>query len=164
MTTSEADTYARALYESVISMVVKQLRTATPKLEDVNPEEDDLNKRVRSASPTGTPPEVRNFLTMVINEGMFDRLPEVIEAFERYSGVREEVSLPAEIISAIPLSDEQQQHITDELQQRYEQTLRFRFTVDESLIGGLIIRVGDQVLDNSLRVRLNEIQRNMLAT
>jgi F-type H+-transporting ATPase subunit delta len=38
-----------------------------------------------------------------------------------------------------------------------------RFRVDPSLIGGLIIRIGDQVLDNSLRTRLSAIQRNMLA-
>lgn len=164
MTTSETQTFARALYESLIQMVIKQLRTAAGKLEDVHPEEEDLTKRVRAAVPTGTPAEVRNFLTMVIQEGALERLPEIIDAFEHQSGMKEEVVLDSEVISAIPLSDEQKQHITGELQQRYNQPLRIRFAVDESLIGGLIIRVGDQVLDNSLRVRLNEIQRNMLAT
>jgi F-type H+-transporting ATPase subunit delta len=40
--------------------------------------------------------------------------------------------------------------------------VQVRFHVDESLLGGLVIRVGDQVLDNSLRTRLSAIQRNML--
>jgi F-type H+-transporting ATPase subunit delta len=38
------------------------------------------------------------------------------------------------------------------------------FEVDESLIGGLIIRVGDQVLDTSLRTRLGHVQRSMLTS
>jgi F-type H+-transporting ATPase subunit delta len=51
------------------------------------------------------------------------------------------------------------------LQQRYPQAeLDVKFSVDESLIGGLVIRVGDQVLDNSLRSRLGAIQRNMLVS
>ena len=71
--------------------------------------------------------------------------------------------LTGEVISAIELSESQQAKIVGELRGRYGERLELRFATDPSLIGGLIIRVGDQVLDNSLRTRLSAIQRNMLA-
>jgi F-type H+-transporting ATPase subunit delta len=64
----------------------------------------------------------------------------------------------------VPLDDGQRAKIASELRERYGDGLELRFSVDPSLIGGLIIRIGDQVLDNSLRARLSAIQRNMLAS
>ena len=64
----------------------------------------------------------------------------------------------------MPLTEAQQATITGDLRSRYGADLKVSFGVDQSLIGGLIIRVGDQVLDNSLRTRLSAVQRNMLAS
>lgn len=165
MTTSDAQTFARALYEALISTVLKQLRTAAPKLAEIGDDEPDLAGRITAALPPGAAPEIRNFLMTLAQEDRLDLLPTIIEAFADYSGaVTESDMLEAEVISAVPLSTAQQQHISDTLRKRYDRPLTIDFTVDESLIGGLIIRVGDQVLDNSLRVRLSAIQRNMLAS
>lgn len=164
MTTSEVQTFARALYETLISTTIKQLRAAESKLDDVDENDPDLAKRIKSALPPGTPTEVRNFLMALVREGALDQLPEIIEAFERYGQGEGESVLDAEVTSAVPLSEAQQERIIHELQQRYNQPLTVKFNVDESLIGGLIIRVGDQVLDNSLRVRLSAVQRNMLSS
>ncbi len=165
MTTSaDAQTFARALYEVLISTVSKQLRTAAPRLEDITGEEEDVQKRIRSAVPTGTSTEVRNFLMTLAQEGSLDQLPEIIRAFERYGSEGDIGILDAEVTSAVPLSEKQQEYITAQLRTRYDHPLSIVFHVDETLIGGLIIRVGDQVLDNSLRVRLNALQRNMLSS
>lgn len=164
MRTSDVQIFARALYETLMSSTIKQLRTAESKLTDVNENDPELQKRIRSALPTGTPAEVRNFLITLIREGAFGQLNEIIQSFERYGHGEDEVVLDAEVTSAVPLSAEQQERITHDLQQRYNQALTVAFKVDESLIGGLIIRVGDQVLDNSLRVRLSAVQRNMLSS
>jgi len=60
------------------------------------------------------------------------------------------------------LNPQQRERITAQLTARYGPDLELRFSVDESLIGGLIIRIGDQVLDTSLRTRMAAIQRNMM--
>jgi F-type H+-transporting ATPase subunit delta len=62
------------------------------------------------------------------------------------------------------LSDDEQATTIADLRGEYGQGLVVHFTVDESLIGGLIVRVGDQVLDNSLRTRLSAVQRSMLTS
>lgn len=92
-----------------------------------------------------------------------DRLPGVVQAFEQYSK-GEARAMTGEVVSAVDLSDTQRSTILNDLRGRYGDRLDLRFSTDPSLIGGLIIRVGDQVLDNSLRARLSAIQRNMLAS
>ena len=163
MSTAEAQVFARALYDSVVGGVLQALRAAAAKLEDAGGAGPDLEARITAALPAEAPREVRNFLLALAREGALDRLPAIVQAFEGYSQ-GEARALNSEVISAVPLSEAQQAHITEELRQRYGERIEMRFSVDPSLIGGLIIRVGDQVLDNSLRARLSAIQRNMLAS
>jgi len=155
--------FARALYDSLIGETLKALRVAASKLEGAGKGDPDLDARITAALPAEAPREVRNFLLALAREGAVDRLPAIVEDFERYSQ-GEAQALHSEVISAVALSEAQQTHITKDLRQRYGDRLEVRFSVDPSLIGGLIIRVGDQVLDNSLRTRLSAIQRNMMAS
>ena len=163
MSTAEAQVFARALYDSVVGGVLQALRAAAAKLEGVDGAGPDIEARINAALPAEAPREVRNFLLALAREGALDQLPAIIQAFERYSQGEARV-LSSEVISAVPLSEPQRMKIVDELRARYGDRIEVRFSVDPSLIGGLIIRVGDQVLDNSLRARLSVIQRNMLAS
>ncbi len=163
MSTSEAQVAARALYDSLIGGALQALRTAAAKLEGASGDGSDIEARINAALPADAPREVRNFLLALARESAFDRLPAIVKAFERYSQ-GEARRLDGEVISAVQLDDGQRAKIAGELRERYGDGLDLRFSVDASLIGGLIIRVGDQVLDNSLRTRLSAIQRNMLAS
>ena len=163
MSTSEAQVFARALYDSLVGGTLQALRGAAAKLESVDGAGPDIEARINRALRAEAPREARNFLLVLAREGRLDRLPAVIEAFERYSQ-GEARRLDGEVTSAGALDDKQQAKIASELRERYGDGLQLRFSVDPSLIGGLIIRVGDRVLDNSLRARLSVIQRNMLAS
>ncbi len=163
MSTSEAQVFARALYDSVVGGVLQALRAAAAKLEGVDGAGPDVEARIDAALPAEAPREARNFLLALAREGALEQLPAIIQALERYSQGEARV-LSSEVISAVPLSEPQRMKIVDELRARYGDRIEVRFSVDPSLIGGLIIRVGDQVLDNSLRARLSVIQRNMLAS
>ena len=96
-------------------------------------------------------------------EGFLDQAAEVAEAFAGFAAAGA-VALDALVTSAMPLTEAQQATITGDLRSRYGADLKVSFGVDQSLIGGLIIRVGDQVLANRLRTRLSAVQRNMLAS
>lgn len=163
MVTSDVQTYAQALYESLISMALDQLRKAEPRLMELDSGDPDLAKKIENAFPRGTLPAVKNFAMVMAQEGALEKLPGVITALESYLQHAARI-VEAEVTSAVPLLPEQQERIREELRQRYDSELDLRFKVDESLIGGLIIRVGDQVVDNSLRTRLGAIQRNMLVS
>jgi F-type H+-transporting ATPase subunit delta len=161
VSTSEAQVAARALYDSLVGGALQALRAAAGKLEGASG--PDLEARISAALPAEAPREVRNFLLALAREGALDRLPAIVRAFERYSQ-GEARRLDSEVVSAVLLDDGQRAKIAGELRERYGDNLELRFSVDPSLIGGLIIRVGDRVLDNSLRTRLSAIQRNMLAS
>lgn len=162
---AEVQTFARALYDEVVSVAIQnaisQLEAAQPKLTDLT-EADDIPKKIKAALPRSASTEVRNFLGVLAQHDALDQLPDIIRALQNFS-YADTHRTPAEVVSAMPLSDDQQQRIIAELHQRYGQMLDVHFREDASLIGGLIIRVGDQVLDTSLRARLGAIQRGMLS-
>ena len=160
MSTPEARTFARALYETLLGNTISQLRGAAEKLAAAPA--GDAPERITAALPQGAAPEVRNFLAVLAREGALDQLPAVVAALEAYAPRSDQGPVGGEITSAQPLSPEQRQHIADDLAKRYGQQLNLQFKEDPSLIGGLIIRVGDQVLDSSLRTRLSAVQRSMI--
>ena len=101
---------------------------------------------------------------MLAREGALNQLPAIVSALETYAPRGDQRPVNGEITSAQPLSPEQRQRITDDLARRYGQQLDLQFKEDPSLIGGLIIRIGDQVLDSSLRTRLSALQRSMMTS
>lgn len=161
MATTDARAIAGTLYDALMSTALTQLRAAVSKLAGTTG--DDLTARVEVALPAGTLPQVRNFLLGLAKEGLLDQADEVVAAFATYVSSASTQALDASVISAVDLSATQQATISADLQKRYG-AVAVSFSVDASLIGGLIIRVGDQVLDNSLRTRLSAVQRNMLAS
>ena len=90
-------------------------------------------------------------------EDQFDAVAESFFELVRGSGPRD-----AEVTSAVPLEQTQQNAVLQQLRGKYGPALDVKFVVDESILGGLIVRVGDRVLDNSVRNRLTDVQQRML--
>ena len=91
---------------------------------------------------------------------------------EFFSGVRngsvtilEDVSLDegqsAEVTSALPLTDEEQGVVRSEILQKLGGAATVSFRVDPAILGGLVVRVGDRVVDGSLSGRLQDLQQSM---
>lgn len=93
--------------------------------------------------------------------GAEGQLDEVINAF--IDLVREAGPRDAEVTSAITLSRQQQDATLQQLRGKYGAGLDVRFLVDPAILGGLIVRVGDKVLDDSVQTRLAAVQQRMLS-
>ena len=97
-----------------------------------------------------------NFLRVLVNHGRIDLVAEirqvVIEVQEEQAG-----SQRVSVKSAKPLTDSSRTEITDKLKNKLGFDPILQESVDESLIGGLIIQVGDTVYDSSLRTRLKSL-------
>lgn len=63
-------------------------------------------------------------------------------------------SLKVRISSAVPLTEDEQAALRERLEARFNQTLDARFEVEPSLLGGVVVRAGDQVIDGSVKGRL----------
>jgi F-type H+-transporting ATPase subunit delta len=162
VSTSEAQVIARALYDSLIGQALQALKAASRAIDAVTGEVS--SDRLATLLPADTPREVRNLLMALAAEKRLGGVTAVVQAFEQLAQAGQARPLEGEIISAVELSEAQRAHILSDLRGRYGERLELRYSIDPTLIGGLIIRVGDQVLDNSLRTRLSSVQRNMLSS
>ncbi len=103
-----------------------------------------------------------NFLKLLLEYGRVGVLPEISEHFAALKAQAEN-TVDAIVTSATKLSDEQLQAIADALKARLGRDIRLQTEIDESLIGGAVIRAGDVVIDGSLRARLNGLSTALIA-
>ena len=95
-----------------------------------------------------------NLLRLLLENGRVAALPEIAEQFEALKANIEN-TVDATVTSAAPLSDAQRDEIARSLKKRLGREVRIETEIDESLIGGAVIRAGDVVIDGSLRARLD---------
>lgn len=100
--------------------------------------------------------EVGNFFKLLGEYDRLDILPEIRDLFESYRA-DEESTVEAEVVSATELNDAQKTDIANGLKKRLGREVTLQCSVDESLIGGAIIRAGDLVIDGSITSQLNKL-------
>jgi F-type H+-transporting ATPase subunit delta len=103
-----------------------------------------------------------NFLKLLVANQRLAVLPEVAVQFRHLKNEAEGVA-DCLIETAFPLADGQVNDLLAALARRFGTKLRPTVKVDPALIGGVRIAVGDQVLDNSVRARLNQMQTALTA-
>ena len=100
--------------------------------------------------------EAENFIRLVVNSERLLLAPEMARLFEEYRASTEGVA-EIEVVSAYELDAEEERSITDAMQQRLGMRVDVSKRVDKALIGGVVIRVGDHVIDASLRGQLEKL-------
>lgn len=100
--------------------------------------------------------EAQNFIKVLIENRRLGLLPEIAAQYEFYRAEAER-TLTAEVISAFPVSDEQQAKIATALRKRLGRDISLTCKVDETLLGGAIIRAGDLVIDGSVTGQLTKL-------
>ncbi len=98
----------------------------------------------------------QNLLKVMAENGRLQALPDVLEQFVALKKEFEK-NIDVEVISATELSEQQLSDISSKLEQRLERKVQLNCSVDETLLGGVVIRAGDLVIDNSARGRLNRL-------
>jgi F-type H+-transporting ATPase subunit delta len=105
---------------------------------------------------------VRNILFLLVRRGRIEQLPRVVTEFARLDDRRQGIT-HATATSAAPLTDPEVKALTARLEAMTGGRIALTTDVDESLLGGLIVRVGDRLIDGSVRGRLERL-RNQLAS
>jgi F-type H+-transporting ATPase subunit delta len=101
-------------------------------------------------------PEQRNFVQVLAENERLAVLPDIAAQFEALRNGFEGV-LDAQVSSAFPLSDAQVSEIVALLAAKHGRQVKVTVTVDPDLIGGVSIRVGDEVTDASVRGKLAQL-------
>jgi F-type H+-transporting ATPase subunit delta len=100
--------------------------------------------------------QARNFLNIVSENNRMELLPEIADMFELYKAEQEK-SVDVDVTSAFALNDEQQDKLAKVLSARLGREVRLHAAEDASLIGGVVIRAGDLVIDGSVRGKLAKL-------
>jgi F-type H+-transporting ATPase subunit delta len=103
----------------------------------------------------------KNFVRVLAEKGRLTLLPEVRTIFEEERAESEGRSR-VEVTSAFELDDGQKEKITSAMSKRLGTEVDISVTVDDTLIGGIVIRAGDLVIDASLRGRMSRLANALL--
>ena len=108
--------------------------------------------------------ETSGFLAVLIEKRREDRLEEILRRFERLA--EESMGIGrVSVRTAFPVTEKEKAAIEDKVRETAGfKTLHFEYETDESLIGGLVIRLGDRVVDGSVKNRLDKLTRELLKT
>lgn len=167
--------YAKALYQLVGSDLVqaKKLRDSFSGLTQLFELKDsakvlrspvmppDLKKKLLdyALDVTQAAPEVKQLTSALLAAGRIDILPEVAQAFfallDQADGV-----VKAEVTAAVPLADADTRAIGDALSKLLAKKVEIKPTVDPSLLGGFVARVGNYRVDLSLKTKLDGLSQS----
>ena len=176
ISTSIAQRYATAIFEiAQDNKNLDGLESGIDDLETALRESADLRALIASplisrdeqkaaisaiASKMGLAPVLRKSLALMAEKRRLFVVPQLIAALRALlADERNEVT--AEVASAKPLTKAQTERLARTLSERVGKTVTINATVDENLIGGLVVKVGSKMIDTSIRSQLNSLQNAM---
>jgi len=116
---------------------------------------DGIEKAINGASD-----EFSNFLALLAEK---HRMPAIFRIRTYYDELwaEENKRLEVRITSAVPLSDAVVKRVGEEIEKQTDKKIDLEANVDEEILGGLVLRVGNMVLDASLREKLNRLRKEV---
>ena len=121
----------------------------------------DATKAIAALTPTfGLDPITARFLGVLAENGRLGELKNIIRLVRELAlGHRGETT--AEVTSAHPLNDQQMAELKAKLRARVGREVGINAAVDPSLLGGIVVRLGSQMIDASIRTKLNTLATAM---
>jgi F-type H+-transporting ATPase subunit delta len=169
-----AEVYARALFEAakdreVLDSVHEQLGQFADALNDnrelaqfffspyfsVDEKKDALHRAVEGAEPV-----FMNFLEALLERHRMPVIFRIRSRFERFWD-EEHRLLPVEVTSAVELDKQTVNSIGESIGKQLDRTIELSSSVDPEIIGGIVLRVGNFVLDASIRNRLEKLRQQV---
>lgn len=171
-TDSETRIYANAAFETALNPwlgVLEQVADALNRkpglrsqLSDESRSFEDRQAMLLALLPKEVSEPVRNFLLAMLANGDITLLHSVVAELSHMAaaagGPR---PILAEVTSAVELSAQERAAIQEKLVNEFGTKLELRFQVDPAILGGLVIRVGDKLLDTSVASRLAAMRQSV---
>ncbi|MGH2465822.1 MAG: ATP synthase F1 subunit delta [Candidatus Limnocylindrales bacterium] len=105
---------------------------------------------------------VLNLLKLLVQRGRIEDLPQIAAEFRRLDNLRLGIS-PARVVSAAALEPAEVQALIARLEEMTGGSIELEQEVDPSLLGGLTVRVGDRLIDGSVRGRLERLRNQLVS-
>ena len=102
----------------------------------------------------------KNFISLLAENKRLPVLPDIADLFSQYRAAHEK-NISVQITSAVPLDEQYQQKLSAALAERLQKQVTLQCEVDPTILGGAIIRAGDNVIDGSIRGKLNRLVESL---
>ena len=122
---------------------------------------EEAGKAFAALAPQlGLDPITTNFIGVLARNGRKGQLRDVIRAFGRLAADHRGEAT-AEVVTARPLNDDQLADLKQQLRARAGREVNVDATVDPTLLGGIVVKLGSQQIDASIRTKLNRLAQAM---
>jgi F-type H+-transporting ATPase subunit delta len=163
--------YATAIYEATFERLVGSLEAtaqalaAKPalleRLQAMDIEFEARRAELDTILVEDLDPLVRNLLYTLLQGGDLSRLGEVVASLRARLQRAETGPVPVEVVTATPLAEDQRQALETRLAGQYGANLAYEYRVDPTILGGMIVRVGDKLIDGSVASRLAALKQTL---
>jgi len=104
---------------------------------------------------------IRNFINLLIERNRLPLLDEIIRAYQKFLDERLGI-VRASVTAALPLDDGQRRELTAKLEKVTGKRVRMDVSVDRSLLGGVVARVGSTIYDGTLLQQLKSVRERLV--
>jgi F-type H+-transporting ATPase subunit delta len=105
-------------------------------------------------------PKARNLALLLLRRGRTGLAPQIAQAYQEMVDAEKGIS-HALVTSAVPLNDAELEAVRSKLTELTGGEVQLRTEVDERIIGGLVVRIGDRLIDGSTRSRLSALKQRL---
>ncbi len=105
--------------------------------------------------------KIIDFIKVLIEKKRFNEFNGIVEAYRDELDIINNIQRVS-VTSAVPLNDDMKQRITDKLQKRLQKNILADWQIDNEIIGGLVIKINDDVIDSSLKNKLENLSKNLI--
>ena len=171
-----AERYAEALFELALEEgALEAIETDLKAIGQALNDSDDLRRLIASPvfgrdvkaqgldavlEKAGASFTTRNFVKLLARNGRASALGDTVTAFMRLAA-KHRGEVTAEAVTATPLTEEQQKSLRQQIEASVGKSVNLVTRIDNSLLGGLVVKVGSRMIDSSLRTKLNRLQQSL---
>lgn len=118
-------------------------------------------KALRESLSSRVLPTSLNLALLIVQRGLVDLMPALARELQQMVLDQNNQAI-AEVTTAAPMDDAQQELVKQALENRTGKTILLQAKVNPEILGGVVARVGDQVIDGSVQLRLQDLKRQLL--
>lgn len=170
-------TYGEAIFELAVSenrvdALTEEIQAVLKVLEE-NPKFSDIMKHpkimkeeklqvIETVFKGRVSDELTGFIRLIVEKDRYGQIREIMQYFLDEGKKLKGIGV-AYVTSALPLREEQKKQVEAKLLETTAfKEMEMHYQEDESLIGGMVIRIGDRVADSSIRTKLSHLEQQLL--
>jgi F-type H+-transporting ATPase subunit delta len=117
---------------------------------------------LEASLPSTVQPELRNLAKLLVVRDRTNLIPQIREIFEDQVRAERGITV-AQVTTSEPLTADEEALVREKLAAMTGNTIEITATVDPDIIGGIVVRIGDQVIDGSVRNKLERMRTRLVA-